>query len=294
MKETLNYIRLLNWGYGGFAPMTLGQDFEKSLQQVQERLALLDGLDYGALLVEATSPNGKANLLKYQSTEDCIEYSLHFMRDRKELLRDHIPTMFIGFKKAVDRYRADGLWTDEQWREYRGAISELERAFELRLKEFATAYDYSLSDDPNNPEPQQGENKQQKDQQQKPQNGEVVLPDVLNTQKTQVIFDEAIIRGWMQPNGMGGYKWLGLKDWKRGKQQQFVYMIGQMYGYKKGDSGNDGNNIPCKALEKLFGIGGIYSLLIKCWQVNKPQPWRQAIDEMIATALQKITASTSN
>lgn len=156
MQETLKYIEVLNWGYGGFAPMTLDQDFEKSLKQVEERLALLDGLDYGALLVEATSPNGKANLLKYQSTEDSIEYSLHFMRDRKELLRDHIPTMFIGFKNVVDRYRADGLLTDGQWREYRGAISELERVFELRLKEFATAYDYSLSDDPNNPEPQQG------------------------------------------------------------------------------------------------------------------------------------------
>lgn len=144
MKETLKYIEVLNWGYGGFAPMTLGQDFEKSLQQVEERLALLDGLDYGALLVEATSPNGKANLLKYQSTEDSIEYSLHFMRDRQILL-DTIPTMFKCFKDGADKFKA--VWTDEQWREYRGAICELERAFELRLKQFATAYDYNISGD---------------------------------------------------------------------------------------------------------------------------------------------------
>lgn len=142
--------------------------------------------------------------------------------------------------------------------------------------------------------PKQGEQEQQGCQQQHPQNGEVFLPDVLNTQKTKAVFDEAITRGWMQPNGKGGYEWLGLKDYGRGKQQQFVYMIGQMYGYKKSDSGNEGNNIPCKPLEKLFWISGIYSLLIKCWQVSKPQPWREAIDDMIATALQKTTASTSN
>lgn len=152
------------------------------------------------------------------------------------------------------------------------------------------------------PEPQQGKQQKPKQveqehqgcQQQHPQNGEVFLPDVLNTQKTKAVFDEAITRGWMQLNGTGGYEWLGLKDYERGKQQQFVYMIGQMYGYKKSDSGNEGNNIPCKPLEKLFGISGIYSLLIKCWQVSKPQPWREAIDDMIATALQKTTASTSN
>lgn len=154
MKETLKYIEVLNWGYGGFAPMTLGQDFEKSLQQVEERLALLDGLDYGALFVEATSPNGKANLEKYKKTDADFEYQLHFMRDRQILL-DAIPTMYKCFKDGADKFRADGLWTDEQWREYRGAICELERAFELRLKQFATAYDYPLSDDPNSPEPQQ-------------------------------------------------------------------------------------------------------------------------------------------
>lgn len=141
--------------------------------------------------------------------------------------------------------------------------------------------------------PQEQPEPQQVCQQHPLQNGEVLLPDVLNIQKTKAVFDEAIKRGWMKPNGKGGYEWLGLKDWDRGKQQQLVYMIGQMYGYKKGYSGNDGNNIPCKPLEKLFGISGIYSLLIKCWQVSKPQPWREAIDDMIATALQKTTASTS-
>lgn len=133
----------------------------------------------------------------------------------------------------------------------------------------------------------------QEPQQEEQQNGVVLLPDVLNTQKTKAIFDEALKRSWMQPNGKGGYKWLGLKGHERGKQQQLVYMIGQMFGYKKGPSGNDGNDIPCKALEKLFGVSGIYSLLITCWNAAKPQAWRQPIDDMIDTVLKNMTASTS-
>lgn len=154
MKETLKYIEVLNWGYGGFAPMTLGQNFEKSLQQVQERLALLDGLDYGALFVEATNPNGKANLEKYKKTGAAFECQLHFMRDRQILL-DAIPTMYKCFKDGADKFKADGVWTDEQWREYRVTLSMVEKGFQDRLRQFATAYDYPLSDVPNSPEPQQ-------------------------------------------------------------------------------------------------------------------------------------------
>lgn len=89
----MNYIKVLSWGYGGFcssfeniAPLSLSQDFDSSLEQIEKRLAVVDGLNYNALFVEATSANGKANLLKYQSTDDTIEYSLHFVRDRGQLL----------------------------------------------------------------------------------------------------------------------------------------------------------------------------------------------------------------
>lgn len=164
MKETLEYIEVLNWGYGGFAPMTLSKDFEKSLQQAQERLGLLDSLNYGALLVEANSANGKANLLKYQSTDDTIEYSLHFLRDRKEFLEMLQPDyliekdrwqinpkrMFRWAFDAIDKFKADGVWTDEQWREYKVTLSQIEKGLEDRLRQFAAAYDYSLGgDDPN-------------------------------------------------------------------------------------------------------------------------------------------------
>ena len=156
MQETLNYIKVLGWGYGGFcgsfeniAPLSLSQDFESSLEQIEKRLAVVDGLNYGALIVEATSPNGKANLEKYRSVEDSTEYSLHFVRDRKALLEKHIPTMYDGFKRIADQYKADGIWTIEQYAQYKGALNELEKGFEVRLKEFCAAYDYKLGDDPN-------------------------------------------------------------------------------------------------------------------------------------------------
>ena len=180
MKETLKYIEVLNWGYSGFAPMTLGQNFEKSLQQVQERLALLDGLDYGALFVEATNPNGKANLEKYKKTDADFEYQLHFMRDRQTLL-DAIPTMYKCLKDGADKFRADGLWSDEQWREYRFALSEIERGFEERLKQFSTAYEILTT--------------------------ELAQPSFLQIDKIVNAFDRAVESGYMTKQN-GKYRWI--------------------------------------------------------------------------------------
>ena len=159
MKETLNYIEVLLWGYGGFAPMSLNVDYNKSIEQLEERLQALESLNYGKMFDEATSANGKANLQRWQATGDSIEYKLPFMKNRQELVSKHIPEMFIAYKQGADRYKADGVWTDEQWREYRVTLSIIEKAFEDRIREFATAYDYCMED---NPEPQQEQPEQPK------------------------------------------------------------------------------------------------------------------------------------
>lgn len=209
MKETLKYIKVLNWGYEGFAPMTLNTDFEKSLQQVRERLGLLDSLNYDALFVEAISANGKANLLKYQSTDDTIEYSLHFMKDIKGLLEMLQPDYLIEIDKsynppkpiwqrnpkrmfrwafdAIDKFKADGLWTDEQWREYRVTLSQIEKGFEDRLRQFATAYDYSLDGDDLNQEPQQ-------------------IAQELETDEAKRVFSKTLSKGLIKVDG-NKYKW---------------------------------------------------------------------------------------
>ena len=149
------------------------------------------------------------------------------------------------------------------------AIERIDEAVQLMEKHFG----FSLFSKPQSeqaaPEPQQERPKQI-------DNG--VLPEVLDIERVRQIFDGAIKKGWMHPNGQGGYKWVGFG--KRGQGQQLVYMCGQIFGYVKGASGNDGANIPSKELEKLFGISGFYSKLIKCWEA-KPQIWRKPIDEMI-------------
>ena len=103
--------------------MTIGPDFECSYKQAEERLQLLGSLDYDKLLDEAISPEGKAYLEKYSKTDTTFKYGLHFMRDKQELLA-LAPNMLKGFKDNADKFRADGVWTNEQWREYRFALSE--------------------------------------------------------------------------------------------------------------------------------------------------------------------------
>lgn len=246
MQETLNYIKVLSWGYGGFcssfeniAPLSLSQDFDSSLEQIEKRLAVVDGLKYNALFVEATSANGKANLLKYQSTDDTIEYSLHFVRDRGQLLEALKPDeleiengekvikknpkrLFRGFVDAIDEYRADGVWTWEQYQECRGALDELERGFEVRLKEFCAAYDYKLGDD--------------QDKQPKPQQ----IPTELDTPEAKVYLDKAIELGLMDSN----YKWL------KGLQMLACFAVEMSKRLKLGK----GERISWKPFETLFSV----------------------------------------
>lgn len=256
MQETLNYIKVLNWGYGGFcgsfeniAPLSLSQDFDSSLEQIEKRLAVVDGLNYGALYVEATSANGKANLLKYQSTDDTIEYSLHFMRDRGQLwealkpdeleiengesvIKKNPKRLFRGFYDAIDEYRADGVWTGEQYAQYKGALNELERGFDVRLKQFAIAYDFALSDD-------------QDEQQPQPQQ----IPTELDTPEAKVYLDKAIELGVMDSN----------YNWRRTKQL-LAYFAEQMSNRLNLSNklDKDGNTtIAWKPFENLFGVSDL-------------------------------------
>lgn len=161
MEQTKKYIEALNWGYGGFAPMTLNQDFESSYRQVVERLQLLDSLEYDALLDEAIG-KGKDYLTRYIKTNNTFEYGLIFMTNLNNLIESLQPDYWDNEKKeqvinqnrmfrwaldGADKFRAEGLWTDEQWKEYRTTINQIEKVFEDRLKQFAAAYDYNIISD---------------------------------------------------------------------------------------------------------------------------------------------------
>lgn len=213
MKETLNYIKVLNWGYGAFcgsfgdiAPLTLSQDFHSSIGQLEKRLALLEQLCYDALLVEATSDNGKANLKKYKSTGTTFEYQLRFMRDREQVL-EAFQSTFKGFKDYIYKFWADGLWADEQWRECRWTLDEIERLFKERLEQFATAYDFEQEQQP---KPQQVKQEQPQD-----------LPTIGNTDKERLVFGNAIKKQYMSLED-GCYKW-------NLSQRLLAYMCGRLY-----------------------------------------------------------------
>lgn len=233
MEETLKYIKVLNWGYGGFAPMTLEADFAKCLQQAQERLGLLDSLDYGKLLGEAQSSNGKTKLQKYQSTNTTFEYGLHFMRNTKKLL-DMVPNMLKPFKSGAKKLLADGVWTFEQYREYVSTLGQIETGFEDRFREFATAYEYSLDcDDPN-----QKPNKELKD----------LLPEKLKTDEAVMFFQMVIETGLIEQ----------INDslrWKETKQllAYFAERMSKKFNLTNGID-KDGNiKTSWKPFETLFG-----------------------------------------
>lgn len=261
MEQTLKYIKVLNWGYGGFSPMTLTPDYKSSLDQLQERLALLEGLSYDALLVEATSANGKANLQRYKSTDTTFEYQLHFMRDRQQLL-EALPTMFKGFKDGVDKFRADGLWSDEQWREYRVTLSQIERQFEERLEQFATAYDYKTEQ-----EPQHSTTSLQN-----------LLPEQLRTNNEAVEYIQRAIKANMIQQVSDGLRWVQIG--KRGKHAQVAYFVGELCGYKDGGyRGNIGNRVSYELFEKLFDEKRLDRALKQVYEA-KPQWWRKKIDAL--------------
>lgn len=201
----------------------------------------------------------------------------------------------IKYCEALDRdllvALVKELW---EWALFEDAVGELSNAEELRNVYNLICERFNVDIWKDVEQPKQANSKQATDTQSLNEGtknnvgvGGVLLSDVLNTDRVKSIFEGAYNKGWMEVDG-GKYRWIGLKDKNgeviRGKGQQFVYMIGEIFGYKKGCSGNDGNNIPCKAIEELFGVSDIYSKLIKCWEANKPQAWRKPIDEMIKKA----------
>lgn len=107
------------------------------------------------------------------------------------------------------------------------------------------------------------------------------LPDILNTKRAQIIFGETIKRKWMIITSDGRPEWIGINN-SRGKDAQFAYLCGEIYGYKHSDSGNDGASIPSFELGMVFGIKHIYDKLRQVHnKSNKIQPWRKIIDELI-------------
>lgn len=257
MEQTLKYIKVLNWGYGAFAPMTISPDFEESYKQVTERLQLLDSLNYGTLLSEATSPEGKACLDRYTKTDITFEYGLHFLRDRDYLL-SHTPSMLKCFHDEADKFCKEGTWTNEQWQEYRGTLGAITRGFEERLKQFITAYDYLFVNEPG------------------------TQPSFMQIEKVVHAFERGVKHGYMTKQD-GKYKWI--KD----KGTLLCALIGTLlHGDEIGTDGDyktkgGAETFPASDIEKYFGLKDISK---KRYQLNQKKPPR-GYKEMIKILIEQ-------
>lgn len=101
-------------------------------------------------------------------------------------------------------------------------MDELERGFEVRLKEFCAAYDYKLGDDQDKqPQPQQ-------------------IPTELDTPEAKVYLEKAIELGLMDSN----YKWL------KGLQMLACFAVEMSKRLKLGK----GERISWKPFETLFSV----------------------------------------
>lgn len=105
-----------------------------------------------------------------------------------------------------------------------------------------------------------------------------VLPDILDTKLARTIFTKCIEKGWMTKTDKG-FHWNGIPECA-GRISQLAYMCGRIYGYKYSVNGNVGKEFPEYALCKLFGEKKLYIQLEQVYHAQKPQKWREIIDEL--------------
>ena len=112
-----------------------------------------------------------------------------------------------------------------------------------------------------------------------PQDGdELALPKDLDTKRARLCFSRAIKKKYMEKTDNGKYRWLGTND--KGNRSELAYFCGKIYGYVHTISGNAGENFPEESLNKLFGVTRLYSSLSQVYNAQRPQNWRNLIDEI--------------
>ena len=115
------------------------------------------------------------------------------------------------------------------------------------------------------------------------------MPLSLKKQRFIVAVKKAIQQGYIVQNG-DKLKWEDKntfwvdnpKDWPK---STFGYFLARVFGYKVDedlppeDRMNIGEQLPLKDLENLFGER-IDDIVNRALKVNKPQVWRQLIDDL--------------
>ena len=109
--------------------------------------------------------------------------------------------------------------------------------------------------------------------------GRLPLPPELDTERAQKYFPMAIAKGWMSFE-QGRYTWHGVT--KKGAATQLAYFCGKVYECRYSDTadGNTGKQLPEQALQDLFNVKRLHSLLSQAYHATSPQRWRSAIDAL--------------
>ena len=107
--------------------------------------------------------------------------------------------------------------------------------------------------------------------------GRLPLPKVLNTDRAQTYFRNAIDKGYMKLEN-GQFSWIGIGG--KGTNSQLAYFCGRVFEYRHSTTCNIGTEFPEEELNALFGVKRLYSLLTQVHNAQKTQKWRRSIDEM--------------
>ena len=96
------------------------------------------------------------------------------------------------------------------------------------------------------------------------------MPDILLTEKAQKAFNLAKQKGWMKET-KNGLEWIGFGD--KAHKSQLAYFLGEIYGYKHSENGNDGESMPTTEIKKYFKFDTFPTLLRQGHDQKKRQPW---------------------
>jgi len=160
---------------------------------------------------------------------------------------EFLEDIHIKQKKKADEYREKGIWTQEQANHYKWRWNDLYNAVMKTRKDFRTIL--------------YGKEKEVRTRK--------LTFDI--TPEREAKFEVCRQMGWMEKDS---YIWIGNKS-------MCVYLIAKMLGitYNKNSEEVKGD-FPKDDMKKIFGIKNPHNLYCQAMSANKPQPWRNEIDEL--------------
>lgn len=122
--------------------LRLNKDFEKSYTDINERVELLESLDYDLLKIESFDPNAKSFLI------DNIRRK-NIFRDNPSYIKDAMLNLVRTFKDGAISLERNGIWNEEQLKFYRFRLTDFVYGIEKRLNEFVELYrDFFIHENP--------------------------------------------------------------------------------------------------------------------------------------------------